>query len=321
MKKILCTFAALGAIAFGSTAYAAENIGITVMDKPIQTDSPPLYTQGRVLVPLRAVSEALGATVDWDQKARTVSVRKWTQNISLTLGQQVAVITYGFGDGASKETVRLDVPVKAVHNRIYVPLRFVSEKYGYKVDWANHTVSIESPMSDKERADLYDGDLATARQIAIKAPWQTGAKYEHMPLPTVHPYENYDNEFLFPEGEALRFFYISGDETVTLFEYKNDFLVATWQAHLDPNAIDPIRQLLSGRIKDQTGPIPDIGGPFYYYETGFHGPTSWEGSGRVGTDGKLEKTATKENDAAGVTTVTGKIAYSLPDEVRKEAVQ
>ncbi|NBD26878.1 copper amine oxidase N-terminal domain-containing protein [Paenibacillus glycinis] len=317
MKKLTCALALLGAVAFGSTAAAADPIGITWMGKPVQTDAPPIADKGRVLIPLRAVSEALGADVAWNRQTRTVTVDKWTEHLTLTPGQQVAVIEY---EGGSKETVRLDVPVKAVHDRIYVPLRFVSERFGYRIEWTDGTVSIKSPMSDEERKALYAGDLATARKIALKTR-EGGARYEKAPLQADHPTQNYNNEFIFPEGEALRFIYVSGGETATLFEFKDDFLVATWQARLDPFAGDSFVQLLNGRFKDATGPMPDIGGSFYYYDTGFSGPTGWEDSGRVGADGQIAVTASVHRDAADEIHTTGTIAYALPQEVRKETVK
>lgn|GEM_PF-6721232 len=79
MKKLLYTFAMIGAISIGSTAFATGGISITVKNKQIPTDSPPIYDQGRVLVPLRAVSEALGASVEWNQKSKTATVRKWSE--------------------------------------------------------------------------------------------------------------------------------------------------------------------------------------------------------------------------------------------------
>ncbi|CAM3130695.1 stalk domain-containing protein [Paenibacillus sediminis] len=97
--------------------------------------------------------------------------------------------------GSSKETVKLDISIKSVHNRIYVPLRFVSEQYGYKVGWANHTVSIQSPLYEKERVALYAGNLAAARKIAMSAMF-AGGHYEPTPLQTLHRTENYDTEFL-----------------------------------------------------------------------------------------------------------------------------
>lgn len=62
-----------------------------------------------------------------------------------------------------------------------MPLRFVSEQFGYKVGWVNHTVSIKSPLGEKELALVYAGDLAAAREIAINDMF-AGDHNEHTPL-------------------------------------------------------------------------------------------------------------------------------------------
>ncbi len=46
----------------------------SVDGRPIQLDVPPMVVAGRTLVPLRFVSESLGASVDWDAGTRTVFI-------------------------------------------------------------------------------------------------------------------------------------------------------------------------------------------------------------------------------------------------------
>ncbi|QHT59811.1 copper amine oxidase N-terminal domain-containing protein [Paenibacillus lycopersici] len=322
--RTFCALLALGAMAAGtaaasSTASAAGSIGITMMGKPVAADSAPIYAQGRVLVPLRAVSEAMGAEVSWNQATQTASVTKWTEQMSLKIGQQVAVIERQFGEGSSKETVKLDVPLKAVHNRIYIPLRFVSEQFGYNVAWDGHTVAIRSPLSEKARTTLYGGDLAAARKLAIEAARQSNVQYEHPPLQKTYRWEMNDDEYLFPEGEALRFFVIKDSQIATYYEYRNDFLVAVWQGRLNPNDGDAVGHLLQDKLADRTGPAPKIDKAFLYYDVGFAGSASWTSSGRAGKDGKLETTAYR-NDSGGVVSTKGTIALALPNETRKETV-
>ncbi|QHW30933.1 copper amine oxidase N-terminal domain-containing protein [Paenibacillus rhizovicinus] len=319
LKKVLFAMLAIGTITFGSTVSAAENIGITLMDKPIATDSSPIYDKGRVLVPLRAVSEALGAAVDWNQTTRTASVHKWTQTITLTLGRQVAVVERQESYGTDKETVKLDVSVKSVHNRIYVPLRFVSEQYGYNVAWDGHTVAIQSPLGEKVRTALYTGDLAAARKIAIDAVRSGNIHYEQSPMQKTYRTEMNDDEFLFPEGEALRFFAIKDSQIATYYEYKDDFLVVLWQARINPNLGDAVGHLLTNKLEASTGTMPNIDKAFLYYDNGFAGPASWVSSGRVGTDGKLVQTA-YVNDSGGVVLKDGTVSLTLPNEKRAETV-
>lgn len=58
---------------------------------------------------------------------------------------------------------------------------------------------------------------------------------------------------------------IEGNETVTFFEHKDDFLVAAWQAHLQDIEGNAIQQLFANQLKDRTGSTPKIKKPFLYY--------------------------------------------------------
>ncbi|MFZ5590550.1 MAG: stalk domain-containing protein [Bacillota bacterium] len=102
-------------------------------------DVPPVIENGRTLVPLRAIFEALGAKVEWEEATQTVTATKDDLKIMLTIGSNKA--------NKNGQEVLLDVPAKKVNNRTLVPLRFVSEALGAKVGWdaATFTVSIEPP--------------------------------------------------------------------------------------------------------------------------------------------------------------------------------
>lgn len=56
------------------TGVAADSIKLMVNGNQVMSDPAPLIIDGRVMVPLRTVSEALGAKVEWDDKNRTVRV-------------------------------------------------------------------------------------------------------------------------------------------------------------------------------------------------------------------------------------------------------
>lgn len=317
MKKLLCAFVILGVVSFNYSASAAKDIGITVKDKQLKSDSHPILVQGRVLVPLRAVSESLGASVSWNPHNHTATVSKSSETLSLTVGKKTAWIEEGVNVAY---TIPLDVPVHTVNNRVYVPLRFVSEQYGYRVSWSDNTVSIQSPLTPSGRAKLYKGDLSTSRLIAIDTAYSR-AHYEHRPLATSHYHEEYSTTFLFPEGEALRFFMVDGGETITLFEYKDDFLVATWQAHVQKIGQDPVQQLLEDKLKDRTGPTPTIKKPFLYCSYWYYGDASYEEYGRFNIDGEYTQTGYERKFGGSVTDSTGTFSLILPDEKRKEVIE
>lgn len=81
----------------------------------------------RTYVPLRFVSEALGAIVHWDGAAKTALVSTDQKSISMPVNSSIAKV-----DGADTP---LDAPALLVRGRTMVPLRFVSEVLGAQVNW------------------------------------------------------------------------------------------------------------------------------------------------------------------------------------------
>lgn len=81
----------------------------------------------RTMIPIRFVSEKLGASVEWDGAKQTVTMTKDGKQISLKIGEKKAIV-------AGKQ-ITFDAAATLQNNRTFVPLRFVSEAYGAKVDW------------------------------------------------------------------------------------------------------------------------------------------------------------------------------------------
>lgn len=97
-------------------------------------DVPPVIENDRTLVPMRAIFEALGAEILWDENTKTVTAVKGDVKISLTVGSKTA-----YKNG---EPFVLDVPAKIVDGRTMVPLRFISESLGAGVYWEGSTQTV-----------------------------------------------------------------------------------------------------------------------------------------------------------------------------------
>lgn len=125
-----------------SAAVSAQDIRTELNGRPLQFDQPAMMSQGRVLVPLRGIFEALGADVVYDPARRSVKATKDNQVVELTLGSRQALI-----NGQSNY---LDVPANSVNGRVLVPLRFVSEALGADVRWmaGTRTVALTSTGGD-----------------------------------------------------------------------------------------------------------------------------------------------------------------------------
>lgn len=140
------------ALTLGTGCAAAENSdNITVMldESKIEFDVQPQMINDRTMVPLRKIFESLGALVKWDEETETVSAKKSSKTVSLTIGSPEMTLDRGDTDengNAVTETVTLDAPAQMVDDRTLVPLRAVSEAFGMDVDWdgSTQTVTIKS---------------------------------------------------------------------------------------------------------------------------------------------------------------------------------
>lgn len=99
-------------------------------------DVPPVIENGRTLVPMRAIFEALGAAIYWDAETRTVSAGRGEVALAIQIGNPLANI--------NNEGYIMDVPAKIIDGRTMVPLRFVSQALGADVQWdpATYTATI-----------------------------------------------------------------------------------------------------------------------------------------------------------------------------------
>ena len=105
-----------------------KEVSLTLDGSPIPFVQAPFIEGGRTLVPLRAIFEALDATVKWDDTTQTVTSSRGDKTVRLTIGSNVMYI--------NGEEKILDVPAKLVNDGYtFVPARAVTEAFGYKVNW------------------------------------------------------------------------------------------------------------------------------------------------------------------------------------------
>ncbi len=130
MKKLtkLILIITMAVACFSFTAFASEGeIGVYVNSAELEFDVSPAIIEGRTMVPVRAIFEALGAEVEWEQSTKTVTATRDELTIKLTIGDKAIYV-----GGDKKE---LDVPALIIDGRTLVPARAVSEAFGADVQW------------------------------------------------------------------------------------------------------------------------------------------------------------------------------------------
>jgi hypothetical protein len=69
----------------------APAIQVNINGTPLQMDVPPMIVNGRTLVSLRAIFNALGATVQWNPADQSITATKGSTTINLQIGSTTAL--------------------------------------------------------------------------------------------------------------------------------------------------------------------------------------------------------------------------------------
>ena len=115
-------------------ALANGEISVYLDDEKVQFDVAPIVVDGRTMVPLRAIFEKLGATVNWDNSTQTAIADKGDVNVKISIDD-----TTLYKNG---QAITLDVPAQLRGGRTLVPLRAVSEAFDCGVFWDGDTQTI-----------------------------------------------------------------------------------------------------------------------------------------------------------------------------------
>lgn len=135
-RNLALLIAALGLLAalLPAASAAEKEIEVYINDAPLAADVAPYLQGDRVLVPLRAMSEALGFDVLWAEDESKVTITKPGTEIALWIDDTRVLV-----NGAA---AAIDVPATIKSGRTFVPVRFVSEQLGQQVYWVTGQVHV-----------------------------------------------------------------------------------------------------------------------------------------------------------------------------------
>ena len=150
LKKKIISIAAVVAITatIGSGCVLAKSNDITVTydGENISFDVQPEIVDDRVMVPMRTIFETFGAKVKWDSDTQTITAKKKSKTIQMTIGSSDMT--------KNDETYSFDVSPIIEDGRTLVPIRAISDMLGLDVEWneKNNTVTITTPQDDEDES-------------------------------------------------------------------------------------------------------------------------------------------------------------------------
>jgi len=121
-----------------------DSKNIYINDIPQQIEVPPQIIEGRTYLPIRYIIEPLGGKIYWDSICKKISIIFKDKNIDLWIGKNIAKVneTNKLIDPNNPKVVPL-----IIQGRTMIPIRFVAENLGCKVNWdpLSKTITIIYP--------------------------------------------------------------------------------------------------------------------------------------------------------------------------------
>lgn len=175
MKKILliCTLILLCALpnkSYGKVQIKVDDklqqtrdVKVYIDGRELNTEFPPYIVKGRTFVPIREITESLGAEVLWDGKTSSVDISLADKVIKLRIDSSVCYV-----NGEKIKLEKNTIPKLTTfyeprqEQKTMVPLRFISETLGYKVDFIDEAnkVIIDTPRKVMANAEVKEVEEA-----------------------------------------------------------------------------------------------------------------------------------------------------------------
>ena len=197
MKKLLSLIiAAVMLIVALPAVYGADDITVNLDGRKLEFDVQPQIINDRTMVPMRAIFEALGADVLWDDSTKTVTAEKDGTEIIMNIGYDMMFVNY--------IPITLDAPPQIMEGRTLVPARAVAESFDCNVTWDS-----------------------SANAVIITSALQPDATPEPEDLPGIFPFEYDANSEL--NSNSVGNFKITHFEKQADGNYKINYYLQTYQ--------------------------------------------------------------------------------------------
>jgi hypothetical protein len=112
-----------------------QYVTVTVNGQALQSDVKPFVNaDGRTMLPIRAISEALGAQVQWDNATQTATLTQGEKIVKVPIGQKIIDV--------NGTQVPMDTAAVVKDGRTLLPVRAVGEALGAKIGWDQQTGTV-----------------------------------------------------------------------------------------------------------------------------------------------------------------------------------
>lgn len=143
MKKFLFIILTMLCVS-AAPVYADSGISVVANDMAVEFDVPPQIIDGRTMVPMRPIFEALDAQVEWFANSQLILATHNADIAAIVIGDSEFTVTNVLS--GKVRTFEFDVPPRIIDGRTLIPVRAVSEALGMDVQWDEDTKMVVISM-------------------------------------------------------------------------------------------------------------------------------------------------------------------------------
>ena len=168
MKKIILIFSVLLLLLAVGNVYASDDIKVVINNKELYSADKPVVVDGRTMLPLRAIGEAMGCEVIWVNGTQTANLKNESTIVSMQIDNKN--ITKVKRTNQEKKLLQTDVPPMLINDKTYIPVRAFAEALDAVVGWDGTTNTVMI---------VYDTTLKYIGNYEVETYAGTGERKKH----------------------------------------------------------------------------------------------------------------------------------------------
>ena len=168
MKKIVLAIFTMFLLTASWKTYADEDIRVMINNQELFTSDKPVVVDGRTMLPLRAIGEAMGCEVVWVSGTETANLKNESTIVSMQIGN--TNITRVKRNNQQQKLLQTDVPPMLINDKTYIPVRAFAEALDAVVGWDETTGTVMI---------VYDTTLKYVGNYTVETYAGTGERKKH----------------------------------------------------------------------------------------------------------------------------------------------
>lgn len=128
-------------VSINNSIFKVKSASVKVNGEKLNPEFKPYIKNGRTFVPIRDITEKLGADVSWNNLNKSITISLDNKTIKMQVDSSTVFVNnkkINVGNDQSPQLALYQSPRK--ETKTMVPLRFISETFDYEVDWDNDEI-------------------------------------------------------------------------------------------------------------------------------------------------------------------------------------